>query len=111
MRNNLVGYVGRLSPEKGIWNLVKSVPLVLQKNGDVRFIITGDGPLYESIQEYLVSESLENRVYLAGKAPYQQIPDRMNELRTLVLPSYSEGLPATVLEAMACGTPVLATPA
>jgi glycosyltransferase involved in cell wall biosynthesis len=38
------------------------------------------------------------------------MPDYFNELKLLVVPSYSEGLPGTLLEAMACGTPALATP-
>jgi len=110
-RPKLVGYVGRLSPEKGIWNLIECMPLVLQEDGEVRLLIVGGGPLHPRIKEYLEMDGLKGNVHLEGKIPFEQVPDRMNELRLLVLPSYSEGLPATLLEAMACGTPVLATPA
>jgi len=109
-RNKLIGYVGRLSTEKGIWNLIKSMPLVLKQDADVRLMIIGNGPLHSTIQEFLEKDGLKEKVYLAGKVPFEQVPDWMNQLRLLVMPSFSEGLPATLLEAMACGTPVLATP-
>lgn len=109
-RNKLIGYVGRLSPEKGIWNLLKSMPLVLKQDSDVRLMIIGNGPLHSSIREFLETDGLKDKVYMAGKIPFEQVPDWMNQLRLLVLPSLSEGLPAVILEAMACGTPVLATP-
>jgi glycosyltransferase involved in cell wall biosynthesis len=110
-RKKLVGYVGRLSPEKGIWNLVKSMSLVLKKDPGISFLVIGDGPLLDSIKEYLKNTGLNGGVRLLGKVPNEQVAEFMNEIRTLVIPSFSEGLPSTILEAMACGTPVLATPA
>jgi glycosyltransferase involved in cell wall biosynthesis len=111
LRHKLVGFVGRLSPEKGAWNFVQSIPLVLKQDPAVRFSIVGDGSLYAAIKNYIKTSGLDKQVDLVGKVPYAQIPDFVNKLRLLVLPSYSEGLPSTILEAMACGTPVLATPA
>ncbi len=109
-REKIIGYVGRLSPEKGIWNLVKSMPLVLKQDAGVRLLIIGNGPLHDSINDFLETDGLKEKIILAGKVPFEQVPDWMNQLRLLVLPSFSEGLPAALLEAMACGTPVLATP-
>ncbi len=108
-RPNLVGYVGRLSREKGVLNFVKAIPLVLKKCNTVRFIICGEGKLYDCIEDFLKRNNLEGYVKLLGWIPHDHLPYYLNEMKLLVLPSFSEGLPNIVLEAMACGTPVLAT--
>jgi len=58
----------------------------------------------------LQEEGIAARVDLPGWIPHDDLPAYLNQLRLLVLPSYTEGLPNIMLEAMACGTPVLATP-
>ncbi|AKB71741.1 glycosyltransferase family 4 protein [Methanosarcina mazei] len=109
-RKDLVGYIGRLSNEKGVQNFVESIPKILNENEDLDFIIIGNGELYSSIKKYINNESLNDKVKLAGWVDHDELPEYMNELKLLVLPSYTEGLPNVMLEAMACGTPVLATP-
>jgi len=109
-RDNLVGYIGRLSEEKGTLNFVKAIPEVLKEQSDLEFLIGGDGRLREKIEEYLNRKNLNNKVKLVGWIPHDKLSDYLNELQLLILPSYTEGLPNIMLEAMACGTPVLATP-
>ncbi len=109
-RQNLVGYVGRLSEVKGILNLVEAIPRVLEEQGDLSFMIVGDGPQRGRVEELLDLYHLHDHVCLPGWAPRDRLPEVLSELKLLVVPSYSEGLPNIVLEAMACGTPVLATP-
>ncbi len=109
-RNDLVGYIGRLEEGKGVMNFIEAIPLFLAKRDSFSFLLGGHGPLYEKIGRKLQKDNLFQSVEMSGWIPHHSVPDYLNQLKLLVLPSYSEGLPTIVLEAMACGTPVLATP-
>lgn len=108
-RGNIVGYIGRLSEEKGIMNFVKSIPLVLENANNVLFFVGGDGQMNLKIKMYLDQNNLNTKVNMPGWIVHEELPISLNTLKLLVLPSFTEGLPNIVLEAMACGTPVLAT--
>jgi glycosyltransferase involved in cell wall biosynthesis len=108
-RDNLVGYIGRLSEEKGVLNFVKAIPEISKEKDDLEFLIGGDGQLCDKIKKHLDENNLNDKVNLAGWISHDKLPDYLNELKLVVLPSYTEGLPNIMLEAMACGTPVLAT--
>jgi len=107
-RDTLVGYIGRLSQEKGILNLMEAVPKVVETREQTTFLVGGDGPLRPRVEEYVNRSN--DKVKYVGWIPHEELPEYLNRLRLLVLPSYTEGLPNIMLEAMACGTPVLATP-
>lgn len=108
-RRNIIGYFGRFSEEKGVLNFLSAVQMVLEKETEVTFLLGGDGYLRNRIEKYLDENGLKNKVKLTGWIPNDELPYYLNELKLLVLPSYTEGLPNIMLEAMACGTPVLAT--
>ena len=107
-RNNQVGYIGRLSAEKETLNFIKAVGLL---NNDAKnsFYIIGDGELKEEVKKLINQENLNERVKLLGWVPHEEPPKQLNEMKLLVIPSYTEGLVNVMLEAMACDTPVLAT--
>ena len=109
-REYIVGYIGRLSVEKGVQHLVQALPDLLKDRKDIRILIGGDGPLKKNIETVLQAEKLTEYVDLPGWVSNEDYPTYLNQLRLLILPSFTEGLPYTMLEAMACGTPVLATP-
>ncbi len=109
-RDFFIGYIGRLSEEKGVFNFINSIPLILKYYPNLKFIVGGDGSLQESIQNYLSSNNLNDYVILAGWISHKDLPHHLNVLKLIVIPSYTEGLPNVMLESMACGTPVLATP-
>ncbi|MCL0087920.1 glycosyltransferase [Dehalococcoidia bacterium] len=108
-RTDLIGYIGGLGEAKGVLNFVKAIPAISRRKSDLEFLIGGDGYLRDEIEEYLENENLNDKVALGKWIPHNELPNYMNELKLLVLPSYTEGLPNIMLEAMACGTPVLAT--
>lgn len=110
-RRNLVGYVGRFGKDKGAVNFAEAVAKISQVNNDIKSLMIGgfDSEINE-IEAVLKKNNPLHRVTLVGHVSYDQIPKYLNELKLLVLPSYGEGLPKIILEAMACGTPVLATP-
>lgn len=109
-KDNLIGYVGRFSIEKGIMNLVLAIPMVLKEKPNFKYILIGDGPLTNEIKEYLFKNNLRQSVEIIGWISHDELPEYLNELKLVVLPSYTEGLPNIMLESMICGTPVLANP-
>ena len=109
-RPSIIGYIGRLSAEKGVMNFVQALPSILNDRKDLSVFIGGEGRLKEIIKELLQMENLTARVDLHGWISHDVLPQYMNQLRLLIIPSYTESGPIILLEAMACGTPVLATP-
>lgn len=108
-RVKLVGYIGRLEADKGVSQIIDALPEIHTKQGNVGFLIGGGGPLLDKIEKWQRGHP-EITLKLAGWIPYSEIPRYLNELKLIVLPSYSEGVPNIVLEAMSSGAVVIATP-
>ena len=105
LRAASVGYVGRLEEEKGFRQFVEAVPLVREEKREINFVVAGGG----SLQSLLKEQTLDSEIEFLGLVPNKDMPVVMNELKLLVVPSFTEGFGRVILEAMACGTPVLAT--
>lgn len=106
----LVLTVGRLAPGKGVEDLLDAAKQVIKKIGPTRFVIAGDGPLRRALERRLAQNGLGQHVELLGHvADRQQLADLYRKAALFVTPSHYEGLPTVVLEAMACGCPVIAT--
>ncbi len=105
LRASSVGYVGRLEEEKGFRQFVEAVPLVRAKKREIQFVVCGGG----SLQSLLKEQTVDREIEFLGLVPNDKMPAVMNELKLLVVPSFTEGFGRVILEAMACGTPVLAT--
>lgn len=108
-RNQLVGYIGRYSNEKGIINFIDTMQILLEKDTNINAIICGDGHLKNKIDNRISKPFYSTRIKQHNWIPHNDLPFYLNKIKLLVIPSYSEGLPNIMLEAMACGTPVLAT--
>lgn len=109
-RKTIVGFVGRLSEEKGISNFIEAVPLILKQFEDIKFAVIGDGPLVYSLQKKITEYRLKKVITMLGYVPHHEIAKSLNNFKLIVIPSTYEVGPQALLEAMACGTPVLATP-
>jgi glycosyltransferase involved in cell wall biosynthesis len=107
-RELVVGYLGRLDEEKNIRTLA-AVASGLPENVTFRFV--GDGGLRSWLETELGEEIERGSVETVGWVDHDEVATELNRLRLLVLPSEpTEGLPTVVLESLACGTPVYATP-
>lgn len=107
-RKYLVGYNGRLSPEKGALEFVHALPAILKEAED-KAIIVGDGELKDKIKEIITEHNIQNKVDLTEWIENDRLVTLLNEMKLLIIPSFIEGIPKAAIEAMACGTPVLAT--
>ena len=103
-------FVGRLERVKGIEYLIDAFRMICKKHDDVVLEIAGDGSLSTFLRKTVFSDPIiRNRVRFLGRIPHEHIHKLMKKSTFLVLPSLSEGLPLTVLEAMASGLPVIAS--
>jgi L-malate glycosyltransferase len=105
----LVGNVAALVPHKGQRHLVDAAGLVLPKHPDARFIIAGEGELRPTLEHQIHQHHLEKHVILAGFRP--DILSLHKAFDIFVMSSVTEGLGTSILDAMACGKPVVGTTA
>jgi glycosyltransferase involved in cell wall biosynthesis/protein-tyrosine-phosphatase len=103
----LVGTAGRLVPVKAHDDLIRAIPLILQRRPDARFLIAGDGPLDADLKLLARELGVESKVMFPGDR--DDVHDLIAAMDVFALPSLSEGTPMALLEAMALGTPVVAT--
>lgn len=103
----LVGYIGRLSPEKGQIDLLNAAPAVLAVHPETRFVFVGDGPDQPQLERAVAAAGIGDRVIFVGHMA--DVRPVYRDLDVLALTSHTEGLPNVVLEALCMETPVLAT--
>ena len=108
-REEIIGYVGRLEKEKGICNFIKAIKYVKKDKKSLKVLIIGDGSLKNDIISYIETNDLKKYIEVINWVKHDELPHYLNHLKLLIIPSYTEGLPNIMLEAMACGTPVLTT--
>ena len=103
----VIGVVGRLMPQKGHTYLIRALPKVLETIPNMECWVIGDGELRQILEEEAKQLGVAENIIFMGKRA--NVADLMRSMDLFVLPSLWEGLPTVVMEAMACGTPVLAT--
>ena len=105
----IVGNVAALVPHKGQRHLIEAAAMVIQKVPDARFVIAGEGELRLSLERQIKEHHLEKHVFLAGFRP--DILSVHKAFDIFVMSSVTEGLGTSLLDAMACGKPIVATTA
>jgi glycosyltransferase involved in cell wall biosynthesis len=109
LKGDILISAARLEPWKGMVALVEIMPDLLKENPNFRLIIAGDGPLTENLKSAVKNLSLEKEVILAGRIPHEELMSYFKASGIFVLNTAYEGLPHIVLEAMACGLPIVTT--
>ncbi|HID25771.1 MAG TPA: glycosyltransferase family 1 protein, partial [Thermoplasmata archaeon] len=102
-------FAGRIDREKGLFDLVESARYVCSEKPDVFFIIAGKGRDLGKLRESIRKAKLQDRFIFPGQVNKDQLVKLYQDATIFVFPSYHEGLPGAVLEAMSCGLPVIAT--
>ena len=116
-------YLSKKSKAKGVYDFLRTIPLVTRKEKDVRFILAGDSVVSEEfpwhtgrmcntekeIREFIRENGLTDVIDIRGEVTGSDKRKVFAESDIFVMPSYSEGMPIVILEAMAAGLPVVAT--
>jgi len=101
--------VGRLAPQKGQLLLLEAVAAVAASGEPVKLVLVGDGEMRAAVERRISELDLAGRVSITGWADERQVIRHILESRAMVLPSFAEGLPVVIMEAMALRRPVVST--
>jgi glycosyltransferase involved in cell wall biosynthesis len=101
--------VGRLCEQKGQLLLIEAARRLQSQGAEFELVLVGDGEMRPDIEAMIVHHSLQDRVRITGWVRNTMVGAEMTAARALVLPSFAEGLPVVLMEAMALGRPTIST--
>lgn len=101
--------IGRFTEQKGFPLLIEAVAIAARLHPGLRLTLVGDGELRGEIEALIERHTLRRHVILTGWLDEAQLKAELDAAQALILPSFAEGLPMVVMEAMASGRPVIAT--
>ncbi|APG26449.1 hypothetical protein A7E78_00345 [Syntrophotalea acetylenivorans] len=110
-QSQIILFVGNLKKEKGLGELAAAFSKLINSGGerDYRLVIVGRGPYEGELKKQLENLGVINQVQFKGSLPPEKVAMWMNAASVLCLPSYMEGVPNVILEALSCEVPVVAT--
>jgi len=109
-REKIILYVGALTKNKGVEYLIKAMPAVIRQYPSYHLVIVGEGLERKNLEKTVIEFDFDKTsVNFTGALPPDDVKRWMQQAKLLVLPSKHEGLGVVLLEAMACGTPVVAS--
>jgi glycosyltransferase involved in cell wall biosynthesis len=103
----VIGYLGRLSEEKGINYLIEAGSLLFNEGMPIRLLIIGEGPQRKEMEDLVKKTNIGDNITFVGFQ--SEIEEWLPAIDVFVLPSLTEGTPMALLEAMAYGIPVVAS--
>jgi len=101
--------VARLGEQKAHRILIEAIARLRESGMQAELVLVGDGPLRRSLQALVRVRGLEEQVKFAGWLNEQEVQAAIHRSRALVLPSFAEGLPVVLMEALALGRPIIST--
>jgi glycosyltransferase involved in cell wall biosynthesis len=110
----VVGYIGTFYKWQGTEDLVRAFSIVVNKRDDVRLLMVGDGPDFNTVRDIVSQLDIGSKVVLTGKVPPDEVPSYLGQMDAFVVPRPSvpeteTAVPLKVLEAMAAGKAIVAT--
>lgn len=100
--------LGRLGQRKGTYDLVEAIDIARKTVPNIKCYLAGDGDV-EKVKELVKAKNLENNIEIVGWVNFDEKLKLLKSVSTVVLPSYNEGLPMSILEGMACGKAIIST--
>ncbi len=101
--------IGRLCEQKGQLLLVEAAAQLVEEGMEFELVLAGDGPMRKELERLIARYGLEKIVKITGWVSNEQVRDELLAARVMVLPSFAEGLPVVIMEAMALSRPVIST--
>ena len=102
-------WIGRFVPGKGVEYLIDAFNILVKEYPNLEILMVGNGPLKEKVKHKIYKLNLNKNIILKEFVPNIKLPELYQNSDIFVLPSLSEGVPRTMLEAMACGLPIVCT--
>ena len=107
VRNNFL-FLGRLGKRKGAYDIIYAVEKLIEKYPDIMIYMAGDGEINQ-IKNLIDEKKLNSNIIIMGWIDFNTKIELLQKVCTVLLPSYNEGLPMTILEGMAAGKMIIST--
>ena len=101
--------VGRICEQKGQLLLIEALHQLVERGVDLHLVLAGDGEMRSEVEALIAKYKLEGKVRITGWISATMVREEILTARGLVLPSFAEGLPVVIMEALALRRPVLTT--
>ena len=109
----IILFIGHIIKAKGIFDLLNAIEIIRKLDQNIykkiSWVIVGKGADMVEFKKRLNTFNINNDIKVVGQVPHEKISKYMKNADFIILPSWSEGLPATLVEAMGCGLPIVAT--